>query len=128
MIDSFVMNDRQWRVKFVSSSDDRLVDRTGNLTVATTDPETNTVYLSRNLRGAMLTRVFLHELGHCVMVSYGLLEDIHKAVAPEYRVYMEEWVCNFIADYGLGIFRIAYKVLGDKAWEYIPGELTKLIA
>lgn len=128
MVDSFVMNDRHWRVKFVSPSNEHLVDRTNTLTVATTEPGTNTVYLSSRLHGEFLTRVFLHELGHCAMVSYGLLDEIHKAVEPRYRVYIEEWICNFIADYGLGIFQIAYRVLGEKAWEHIPDEITKLIA
>lgn len=40
----------------------------------------------------------------------------------------EEWVCNFIADYGAKIFSIAYSVLGNDAWMFIPYELDKVIA
>lgn len=38
------------------------------------------------------------------------------------------WVCNFIADYGAKIFSIAYSVLGNDAWMFIPYELDKVIA
>lgn len=128
MVDGFTMNGIFWRIKFVSPNSDMLVDRTRYFRLATTDPETYTIYLSRKLKGSMLTKVFLHELGHCTMISYGLLDEIHSKVDPQYWVYMEEWICNFIADYGLGIFKTAYRILGDKAWERIPSEIEKLIA
>lgn len=38
------------------------------------------------------------------MFSFDLLRDIHRMVHPEYWLEAEEWVCNFIADYGLLIF------------------------
>lgn len=75
-----------------------------------------------------MVTVLLHELGHCVMFSYDLLGQIHRAVRPEYWVMAEEWVCNFLADYGRQIFAVAYDVLGDEAWRVIPFELEQLIA
>lgn len=104
-----------------------LVDRTGTRTVATTDPKTKCVYLSSTLQGDFLTQVLIHELGHCALVSFNLLDDIHKMVRPEYWIDAEEWVCNFIADYGLKIFSAAYSILGEDAWTYIPYELEKFI-
>lgn len=87
-----------------------------------------TIFMSRSLSGALLMKVLIHELGHCALVSYGLLDDIHKVVKPEYWILAEEWVCNFIADYGAKIFSIAYSVLGNDAWMFIPYELDKVIA
>lgn len=113
---------------FVDPRSDLLVDRTGTLTVATTDPNTRCVYISNALSGDLLNRVLIHELGHCVMISYNLLDDIHRMVYPEYWVEMEEWICNFIADYGLQIFTAAYQILGDDAWLVIPYELERLVA
>lgn len=49
-------------------------------------------------------------------------------VEPFYWVEMEEWICNFIADYGQMIFSIKKRVLGDKAWTVLPYELGKLVA
>lgn len=45
-----------------------------------------------------------------------------------YKKTAEEWVCNFIADYGLKIFQSAYEILGDQAWLYVPYELERLVA
>lgn len=124
----FTMNGYLWRVCFVDPNDPMLVDRTGTLTVATTDPNTLTVYISEALHGSFLTRVLIHELGHCALFSFNLLDDIHHMVYPRYWVEAEEWVCNFIADYGMQIFSIAYSVLGEKAIDIVPYEVERLVA
>lgn len=120
------MNGYLWRVCFVDNDDPMLVDRTGELTVATTDPTTLRVYISNDLDGSFLTRVLIHELGHCAMFSFGLLDDIHRMVQPRYWLEAEEWICNFIADYGMKIFSTAYRVLGDQAIEIIPYEIERI--
>lgn len=122
------MNGYLWRVCFVDSDDPMLVDRTGTLTVGTTDPVTLRVYISRDLGGSMLTRVLIHELGHCAIFSFDLLDDIHRMVHPRYWLEAEELVCNFIADYGMKIFSIAYKILGDRAIDVVPREVERMIA
>ncbi len=128
MISSFLMNDRFWRVYFVEADSPCLIDRTGTIRLATTDPKTNCVYLSNTLEGDLLNTVVIHELGHCVIISYNLLQNIHKVVYPEYWFVAEEWICNFIADYGYKIFKIAYDILGDEAWILVSKELQRLVA
>lgn len=59
------------------------------------------------------------------MISYGLVDDIRRMVRPEYWIEMEEWVCNFIADYGYEIFKIANNILGKEDWVVIPKTLNK---
>lgn len=122
------MNGYSWRVCYVDADDPMLVDRTGRVTVATTDPGTLTVYILRDLDGAFLSRVLIHELGHCAMFSFGLLDDIHRMVHPRYWLEAEEWVCNFIADYGMTIFDTAYAILGDRAIAVVPYEVERLVA
>lgn len=112
----------------VDSNAPELIDRTGKITVATTDPNNYTVYLSSALQGPFLIKVLLHELGHCAMISYGLLDYIHSAVYPERWIEAEEWLCNFISDYGFKIFSAAYKVVGDEAWKFVIPELEKFVA
>lgn len=126
--EEFTMNGVPWKVRFVSKRSPMLVDRTHKLTVATTDPETYTVYLSQNLRGDFLMTVFIHELGHCALYSFGLLDKIRELVPPENWIKMEEFICNFLADYGTKIFRIAYPKYGYNAWKLIPSEYEKYIA
>ena len=124
----FTMNGYLWRIVSVSSYDPILVDRTGNLTVATPDPKDLCIYISDEISGSFLLSVLVHELGHCAIYSFNLLNDIHRMVHPKYWVEAEEWVCNFIADYGLKIFKVAYKTLGDDAIDVIPYEIERLIA
>lgn len=115
-----------WHVVFVHPRSEMLVDRTGELKIATTDPNTRCIYLSNALEGDILNRVLIHELSHCIMISYDLISDIRRFVYPEYWIEAEEWVCNFIANYGIQIYSKAYDILGDKAWLVVPRELERL--
>lgn len=123
---SFEMNGIRWQVKYVNPTSSYLIDRTGRATVATTDPETYTMYISRILEGDFLVHVITHELGHCVMISYGLLDDIHNTVEPEYWIDAEEWICNFVADYGRHIYSNLRKIVGDDALDFLPKYIDAL--
>lgn len=125
-MNSFVLNGKYWEIVFVAPTSPLLIDRTGNRRVATTDPYTSKIYLSSALKGDFLNRVLVHELGHATMMSFDLLDDIHSVVDPEHWIEAEEWVCNFIADYGRKIFNVAYEVLGDDAWLFVPYRLNRL--
>lgn len=114
------MNGYSWKIRFVRANSPMLVDRTRTLTVATTDPVTHTVYLSDYLKGKFLITVLIHELGHCALYSYDLLREIHRMTKPKYWVDMEEFICNFLADYGQELFNVAYSSLGYDAWKVIP--------
>lgn len=123
----FRMNGILWRITFVDPESSMLIDRTGVKTVATTDPVTKCVYLADNLNGNFLTKVIIHELGHCTMISYGLLDDIRSMVDEDYWIDVEEWVCNFIADYGEMIFLTTRSILGKDALSFIPYMLENVI-
>lgn len=73
MIGPIVINGDVWRPQVVDPGDPRLRDRTGSTRIATTDPSTRHVYLSR---------------------------DLHRIVPEESWVDVEEWACNFLANYG----------------------------
>lgn len=124
----FYLGTDLWRVLRVSPSDDRLIDRTNTLTVATTDPTNKTVCISEDVVGSFYVRVLIHEISHCALVSFGLLDDLRVMVKPEYLVQAEEWICNFIADYGTQVFDAAYSIMGADALEYVPSSIERLIA
>lgn len=121
------MNGDRWHIKVVAHNNPLLVDRTGNARVAVTDPGAYAIYISAKLPRSLLPRVLIHELGHCAIVSFGLAYDIHKMVRQEFWIEAEEWVCNFIADYGFQIFTILHEYLGDEAWRQLPHVLETLI-
>ena len=58
-------------------------------------------------------RVLIHEICHCVLYSYGLLYDIRKAVKKDYWILAEEWICNFLYDYGLEAQQIGIDMLDE---------------
>lgn len=127
-MNGFVVNGYLWNVKVVNKGSNALIDRTGNRRLATTDQNTMTVYLSSELHGSMLSRVLVHEIGHCFIWSYDLFEELHRMVKPEYWVEAEEWLCNFVADYGMGIYDRARKVLGEKAIIFIPEVYERMVS
>lgn len=105
----------------------KLVDRTGERRVATTDPNEQCIYLSDQLEGSFLNTVLLHELGHCVMLSYGLIITLRSRLPQHLWIPAEEWCCNLIADYGAEIFAKAYHILGQSAWDFVPNEMAKIV-
>lgn len=127
-MDAFRINGDLWRVRYVYPTDSRLFDRTGNQRIATTDPQTMTVYLSNGISEDMRARVLIHEIAHCVIYSYDLFQEIHRMVKRRYWIEAEEWICNFIADYGLEVFRSASKILGKQAILLIPDALSDIAA
>ena len=62
------------------------------------------------------------------MISFNLLEDIHRMVKPEYWFEAEEWLCNFLSDYGFKIFSIAYSILSEDAFDYVIYRFERMIA
>ena len=112
-MERFYLNGILWRVYFVPSTSSYLVDRTGNVRLATTDVRLHNIYIYEGLSGELLKRVIIHEIGHAVMASFGLISELHKLVKPEYWIEAEEWVCNLIADYGSLILQTSEDVIRD---------------
>ena len=128
MIDEFYMNGLHWRIRFVNPNSDILIDRTLSKTVAVTDPDTMTIYLSNKLSGEFLTRVVLHELSHAMMYSYHYLDKIHRYCKKRYWIEMEELIANLIADRAYEIFQRAYDIVGDDAIRFVPYGLERSVA
>lgn len=128
MLRKFYMNGDLWRVQFVPSQDDVLIDRTGNRTLGVSDYSTHIISIANNLHGELLNRVFIHELGHCVMFSYGLLPELHRMTKKRYWVDAEEFVCNILADYGQFVIRTTRDILGNKFTYVSPVGMERMIA
>ena len=111
----FVLTGDLGRPVRVDPSDPRLTDRRGRSRLATTDPSTRCVYVSRELRGRDLQTVMTHEVGHCAMVSYGLLEGLRRLIPESSWVDVEEWVCNLLANHGREMLHAANVAIGPVA-------------
>lgn len=127
MLRQFYMNGDLWRVQFVSPNDNILIDRTGNRTLGVSDYSTHIISIASNLHGEFLNRVFIHELGHCVMFSYGLLPELHRMVKKRYWVDAEEFICNILADYSHFVIGTARDILGNKFTYVAPVGAERMI-
>lgn len=125
---TFILNGYIWHVERVPPISEELTDRTGKRTVGTTDPVTQCIYLAEGLVGKYEKRVLAHELGHATCFSYGLIDEIHRMCYPEHWIRMEEFICNFVADYGERIFELTYEIAGDAAMDQVQRHLEKLIS
>ena len=128
MLKQFYMNGDLWRVQFVFPHDSVLIDRTGNRTLGVSDYSTMTISIANNLNGELLNRVFIHELGHCVMFSYGLLTELHRMVKKRCWVDAEEFVCNILSDYGQFVIGTARDILGNQFTYVSPVGMERVIA
>ena len=108
----FVAGGELWKVARVDPDDHRLVDRTGWLTVGTTDPATRTIYLSSALKAPELDRVVLHELAHAMTMSHGALPYMRELVPQDSWITVEEWSAAMMENHSLEAVEIASMVLG----------------
>ena len=79
----FVVDGDVWVVIPVEPGDPRLVDGTGTLRIATTDPATRTVCVSRTVGPPLLDRVMIHEAMHALISSHGMVPDERAAQLVE---------------------------------------------
>lgn len=93
---TFTINGIEWQIKFVHPMSKELLRSDLTRTVGMTDFTKRTVFLSDMLQGAFLRKVFIHEVCHTAIFSYGISLDIEQ----------EEFLCDFIASYGDEIFAI----------------------
>lgn len=107
----FALNGEVWRVVKVAPGDPRLIDRTGNERLATTDPN-GVIYLSDTLAPPLLDKVLLHEIAHAITVSYGLLDILRRVVPYRWWIFVEEWTAQLVEEHGIEAAAMASKTLG----------------
>ena len=128
MLTRFAINGSLWNVETVPQTSSYLIDRTNEYRVATTDPELHRIFLSDELYGDFKKRVLIHEITHVVLWEYGIIDRIAVYCYPEYRIAMEEEICNVLADYGEIVFNAAYKILGNEAIRIVPYQMERLVS
>lgn len=108
----FTVNGEVWRVVRVRPGDPRLTDRTGIERLATCDPDDRSVYLSDAIPPPLLDRILLHEVAHAVTISYGLLGPLRAVVPQDLWVFVEEWACQLVENFGVEAAAAASESLG----------------
>lgn len=91
-----IINGVSWFIRFVPADSPLLTMYNGEQTVGMTDLNRQEVYLSDELHGDFLLEVFMHEMCHCFVASYGYdigLDD-------------EECMCQIMQKYGKEIYSL----------------------
>lgn len=92
----YYMNGIEWTVYKVPSYSEMLRRSDKSYTVGMCDFTNCSIFLCDKLKGNFLRKVFIHEVCHSAVFSYGIELDIEQ----------EEFLCNFIATYGDEIFYV----------------------
>lgn len=99
---NIVINNINWKIKFVPASSGELMRYDGTYTIGMTDNKQKTIYLHNDLNESLLYKVFCHELVHAFCFSYDLVFDEEE----------EERLADFIATYGKDIFDMTDEMIG----------------
>ena len=92
--------------------DPHLMDRTGAITVGTTDPTVNTIYISTGIAPPFLDRVLLHEVAHAITMSHNLLFVLRQNIPRKYWTAVEEWAAQMVESHGIEATALASESLG----------------
>ena len=96
----FFINKVRWNIVFVPFNSYQLLKSDGQLTFATCDDITKTIYINNQLYGKFLKKVLCHEITHAAMFSYGI----------NLTVDQEELLADLIATYGDEIIYTTNKI------------------
>lgn len=107
-----VVNGQLWRVVRVPVGDPRLVDRTGEPKLATTDATARAVHLSEGIPAPLLDQVAMHEAAHVVASAHGMLPALRAVTPAASWVPVEEWSAKVMELHGLEAADVASRMLG----------------
>lgn len=96
----FVINGNLWKIVIVEPDSELLYRSDGSRTVAVTDGNERTVFVSNEVQGSFLKKVISHEIVHCFAFSYDLYFDEQT----------EEFIADFVATYGRNVIYLADKI------------------
>lgn len=106
-----VIRGNVWRVVRVSPGDPFLIDRTGTLRIATTDPTTKTIRISKAILPPMFDQVYLHEAAHAAMIETNLPELLSVGGKSD-TTLTEELLAWFLESYSVEIINAVNESLG----------------
>lgn len=84
-----IIRGQVWRVVRVSPGDPFLIDRTGVPKLATADPSTKTIRISKAVPVSMFDQVYLHEAAHAAMTEADVTDLLSPATEELIAWFME---------------------------------------
>ncbi len=106
-----VINGEVWTVRRVPPGDPLLVDRTGTLRIATTDPLSKSINIAGSVMPPLLDMVVLHEVTHAITDSHNLIYPLRMLIPPELWITVEEWSAELMEHHGIEAITLTSKIL-----------------
>lgn len=97
----FTINGIDWNLIFVNGASSHLLRSDGTISLAVTDWNSRSIFVSTAPKWAYLRRIITHEICHAICFSYDI----------ELPLEQEEILCDFVATYGDEVFSIVDMVL-----------------
>lgn len=97
----FNINGIEWNIRFVNPNSSLLLRSDGTATLGVTDANDRCIYINDRLSDYMLEKVICHEIVHCFCFAYNIKMPIET----------EEYMADFIANYGFEIVELAETIL-----------------
>lgn len=99
----FTINGINWNLIFVNSSSPDLLRSDGTISLAVTDWNRKSIFVSLAPKGAYLRRIIAHELCHAFCFSYDISMPIEQ----------EEYLANWISLYGTDLIYLLDNIMSS---------------
>ena len=90
---TFIVNNQEWKLRFVKPNSKELMRSDGSITLGMTDNNVKTVFVNNRLNDYMTDKVICHELTHVFAFEFDYYMDIET----------EEIVADFMSLYSRNI-------------------------
>ena len=99
----FLINGIEWKIKFVHGASNKLMRSDGSTSLAVTDWNRKSIFVSLAPKGAYLRRIIAHELCHAFCFSYDISMPIEQ----------EEYLANWISLYGTDLIYLLDNIMSS---------------
>lgn len=114
MIRPLVIRGSVWRVARVSPGNPFLIDRTGVLRIATTDPVGKVIRISYAVPASLFDQVYIHEAAHAMMIEAGITDVLWQVTEERRQVLTEEMLAWFLEHHAIEVIDAVSQSLGRR--------------
>lgn len=107
-----IIGGQVWRVVRTNPGDPFLIDRTGVPRMATTDPVSKTIRISRIVMPPLFDMVYIHEAAHAAMEEAGVNRLLSQVTEERGQVIMEEMLAWFLEHHSIEVIDAVTRSLG----------------
>lgn len=100
------INNRVWKIKFVSENNKNLCQSDGEQVCGITHYRTSTIYIVKTLEKSLMFDTLVHELTHAYLFVYGF---------AQFESFTEENVCDVFGAFAQDLIHNAQEIIFEKS-------------